>query len=457
MLEYSGKTAVAAAATVRRAAVAAGADLVARGCQCGWPASGPAQSALRPTRVRGFHATVDPVIDALWAGYDTAGGDGPRAVHQPVLAAPRESRLQRARSIAFASGSRPRASTVKVEEYPSGGPAWDHSAATLAIVRPARRTRSCCRARKIASRSASIRFRRQAAASSRRSSTSAAAIATRTSPARTSRARSCWVTPMSGSLWRRAVAGQGAIGVISTSLPAYLNADPPGAQADAARSVGHSSVDQRAVRRGAQGIRLQGVTARGRRRCGSGSPRAGAERRVRARHDHELVLRPVPCARSSRKFRALPRPAERIVLAAHIQEPGANDNASGVATLAELAVSMATAIRQKKIAAPERTLTFLFLNEISGSRRWLQDHPAEAKQVRYMFSLDMTGEDVDEDRRQFPDRALSRSGRGVGAAVGSAQRVGQGQRARGFAQGRSDQRRALGRRPAGGPRRASGW
>ncbi len=55
---------------------------------------------------------------------------------------------------------------------------------------------------------------------------------------------------------------------------------------------------------------------------------------------------------------------------------------------------MSAAIRQKKIAAPARTLTFLFLNEISGSRRWLQDHPDDAKQVKYMFSLDMTGEDV---------------------------------------------------------------
>ena len=59
-----------------------------------------------------------------------------------------------------------------------------------------------------------------------------------------------------------------------------------------------------------------------------------------------------------------------------------------------MAVAMATSIKQKKIAAPGRTITFLFLNEISGSRRWIQDHPDEAKQVKYMFSLDMTGEDV---------------------------------------------------------------
>ena len=46
-----------------------------------------------------------------------------------------------------------------------------------------------------------------------------------------------------------------------------------------------------------------------------------------------------------------------------------------------------------------------------------------------MFSMDMTGEDVDEDRRQVPDRALARSRRGLGSPLGSAHRVGPRQRA----------------------------
>ena len=87
-------------------------------------------------------------------------------------------------------------------------------------------------------------------------------------------------------------------------------------------------------------------------------------------------------------------PDERVVLAAHVQEPGANDNASGVATLAELARALAIGIRDGRIPVPARTITFLWLNEISGSRQWLQDHPEDAKRVKYMQSLDMTGEDV---------------------------------------------------------------
>jgi Zn-dependent M28 family amino/carboxypeptidase len=86
------------------------------------------------------------------------------------------------------------------------------------------------------------------------------------------------------------------------------------------------------------------------------------------------------------------RPHERVLMVAHVQEPGANDNASGCATLVELARAIVQSIRDQKASAPGRTLTFIWGDEIRASRQWMQDHPAEAKQVRYMFSLDMTGE-----------------------------------------------------------------
>ena len=87
-------------------------------------------------------------------------------------------------------------------------------------------------------------------------------------------------------------------------------------------------------------------------------------------------------------------PDERIVIAVHVQEPGANDNASGVATLAEAARALMAGIASGKVAPPGRTLTFLWLDEIAGSRQWLTSHPDQAKNVKYMFSMDMTGEDV---------------------------------------------------------------
>lgn len=88
------------------------------------------------------------------------------------------------------------------------------------------------------------------------------------------------------------------------------------------------------------------------------------------------------------------RPDERVVLVAHVQEPGANDNASGCATLLEVARSLAAATARGAIPPPARTLTFLWGDEISESRQWLTADPSRAGTVRYAFSLDMTGEDV---------------------------------------------------------------
>ncbi len=68
--------------------------------------------------------------------------------------------------------------------------------------------------------------------------------------------------------------------------------------------------------------------------------------------------------------------------------------AGGCATLVELARALLQGIRDRKIAAPGRTLTFVWGDEIRASRQWIADHPAEARKVRYMFSLDMTGENT---------------------------------------------------------------
>jgi hypothetical protein len=88
------------------------------------------------------------------------------------------------------------------------------------------------------------------------------------------------------------------------------------------------------------------------------------------------------------------RPAERVVIVAHVQEPGANDNASGCATLMEIARALAAGVARGTIPPPARTLTFLWGDEISASRQWLRADASRAGSVRHAFSLDMTGEDV---------------------------------------------------------------
>jgi len=194
-----------------------------------------------------------------------------------------------------------------------------------------------------------------------------------------------------GALWRRAVVAGGAIGIVSTSLGEYITPDLPGApvtpreQWDVLQwgripyDPGRRGFGFKASPRAAAALRQALSEA-------AGSP-------VHVRVTIESTFTDAPARTLVAEIPGRVAPNERVVMASHVQEPGANDNASGVATLAELARAMSDAIREGRIEAPARTLTFLWIDEIDGSRRWLADHPAEAAGTRYMFSLDMTGGD----------------------------------------------------------------
>jgi aminopeptidase YwaD len=86
-------------------------------------------------------------------------------------------------------------------------------------------------------------------------------------------------------------------------------------------------------------------------------------------------------------------PDERFVFSAHVQEPGANDNATGVGTLAEMARLTAQLVKAKEIA-PQRTITFLWGDEIISTGRYIRDDSVRAKGIKWGLSLDMVGEDV---------------------------------------------------------------
>jgi hypothetical protein len=194
-----------------------------------------------------------------------------------------------------------------------------------------------------------------------------------------------------GRLWQTGVVQRGAIGVVSTEMEDYIRPGPPGSAAD------------RAPRSEWDVLQWSGIPYDETRRAFGfkATPRAAARIRARlakgpARVRAEVVstFTPGPVRSLVAEIPGTVKPEERIVLVAHVQEPGANDNASGCATLVELARAMLQGIAEKKLAAPGRTLTFIWGDEIRASRQWMQDHPAEAKQVRYMFSLDMTGENT---------------------------------------------------------------
>lgn len=87
------------------------------------------------------------------------------------------------------------------------------------------------------------------------------------------------------------------------------------------------------------------------------------------------------------------RPAERFVLSAHVQEPGANDNATGVATQAELARVLAAAVRAGQVSL-DRTITMIWGDEIRAVARYLAEDSVRTAGVKWGLSLDMVGEDV---------------------------------------------------------------
>lgn len=91
---------------------------------------------------------------------------------------------------------------------------------------------------------------------------------------------------------------------------------------------------------------------------------------------------------------------ERFVYSAHVQEPGANDNASGVGAQAEMA-RVAASLMQNGSIAPDRTLTFLWGIEIRSTNRYIQQDSLRAKGIRWGMSLDMVGEDTEKTGGTF--------------------------------------------------------
>lgn len=85
---------------------------------------------------------------------------------------------------------------------------------------------------------------------------------------------------------------------------------------------------------------------------------------------------------------------ERLVFSAHIQEPGANDNATGVGAQLEMAKVAAKLFQENKIEL-DRSMTFLWGDEIISTRRYIEEDPKRAKGIKWGISLDMVGENTD--------------------------------------------------------------
>lgn len=84
----------------------------------------------------------------------------------------------------------------------------------------------------------------------------------------------------------------------------------------------------------------------------------------------------------------LERPEEVVSLVAHVQEPGTNDNASGVAGLLEGALTLMRAVDDRALRRPLRSISFIWGDEYTASSVFL-DHTE--RRVVAAIAADMMG------------------------------------------------------------------
>ena len=84
---------------------------------------------------------------------------------------------------------------------------------------------------------------------------------------------------------------------------------------------------------------------------------------------------------------------EEIVFSCHLDHPnpGANDNASGCATILEAGITLSKLIKDGKIPRPARTIRFVWPPEIEGTMAILNAKPDWAKRIRAVVHMDMVG------------------------------------------------------------------
>ena len=191
------------------------------------------------------------------------------------------------------------------------------------------------------------------------------------------------------SVWTQAVRQRGAAGVISASPPASYTRP---ATTPEVFQWGGVPYDEASKAFGFTASRRVADRLKERLRAGAVTVRTLVETRFQLASPGRLLVAEIP---------GRVKPDEHIVMVAHIQEPGANDNASGCGTLYETARSLQAAIAAKTIPPPARSITFVRGDEMRASREWLRADAARAKNTRYMIALDMTGEDVSKTGGSF--------------------------------------------------------
>lgn len=195
-----------------------------------------------------------------------------------------------------------------------------------------------------------------------------------------------------GRLFTEAVVRRGAVGVLAYALPAYLQPERN------RQSIQFGGIPRDTLRR-AWGIALS-YEARERLRAALATAR-DAGRPLRVRVQTEVTWTPDAVEQAViAEVRGRSLPTERFVFSAHVQEPGANDNASGVGAQVEMARVAAELVRGNAVRL-ERTITFLWGLEIRSTDRYIKQDSVRADGIRWGLSLDMVGEDTEKTGGTF--------------------------------------------------------
>ena len=138
-----------------------------------------------------------------------------------------------------------------------------------------------------------------------------------------------------GRAFGEAVQKRGALGVLAYNMPAYTQPDTH------RTSIQFGSVPYDSVRQ-SWGVALsRDAVDRLRAALARGEARVRVHTRSRMYPSEELTL--------VAEVHGSVAPSERYVVSAHVQEPGTNDNASGVGDLTEMARVLATLVRNGSI------------------------------------------------------------------------------------------------------------
>jgi len=196
--------------------------------------------------------------------------------------------------------------------------------------------------------------------------------------------------------------GRGEVLVTEASprLPVLMRAQAVGAAAVVSSYIERYNEDPSGAERHLDAIQFRSLAAGTSIPVVMISPRSMEAIRKLQANDSELGLHVTAVVDfSERPLRTLcarvvgtDRPDEAVIIGSHVQEPGACDNASGVAGLCESARTLVSLIAEGRIGRPSRSLIFLWGDEFRQTESWLDE--TELTPVAG-FSSDMTGESRD--------------------------------------------------------------